>query len=575
MLLDPNSAETAAGTDYADPMRLWAHSFTPRDLKKLFTWVEYLYYNSAQVFAGVKKFAEYPITEINYDTGNQKLKEKYQLVLERVIGIKRACIRVSLDLQVYGNSFSSVQLPFKRLLVCAGCSSEHDIRYVDFKFEYKKVKVTGKCPGCEKNVTFEIKDTKIIDPHRVHVIRWDPKRIDISHNPITNEYEYYLDVPENIVERVKDGDRHIVMTTPLGVLRTIADDERFKFTPGEIWHMKADAPAGIESGWGYPQLLACMPLFYHAAVLRRANEAIALDHIVPKRILHPAAVSGSGDPITTISVQKWMGDMEQSLRKWNTDPNYVMLAPIAVTTSQLGGDGRAMMVQQEISQAEDNIIAAMGFPKEFIYGGLSFTGSSVTLRMLENQLESAVFQINNFMQWVTDKVGKYLSWGEIKVSLGDFKMVDDVQQKQLMMQLWQGAVVSKTKVAETFGIDLAVERERMKEEQLADMRMQQEVAKAQADLQNSIAEQAKAQAAMGQAPAGVQYDQQAVIAQAEQLSQQLLSLDQGSRKSQLHSLQMEDFVMYSVVIQRMEQMQLDQRNQAMSQQQGQPGAPQQ
>lgn len=575
MLLDPNSSAVDTGADYADPMRLWAHSFTPRDLKKLFTWVEYLYYNSAQVFAGVKKFAEYPITEINYDTENQKLKEKYQLVLERVIGIKRACIRVSLDLQVYGNSFSSVQLPFKRLLVCSGCSSEHDIRYVDFKFEYKKVKVTGKCPNCEKNVVFEIKDKKIIDPHRVHVIRWDPKLIDISHNTITNEYEYYLDVPTNIVERVKDGDRHIVMTTPLGVLRTIADEERFKFTPGEIWHMKADAPAGIESGWGYPQLLACMPLFYHAAVLRKANEAIALDHIVPKRILHPAAVSGSGDPITTISVQKWMGDMESSLRKWNTDPNYVMLAPIAVTTSQLGGDARALMVQQEISQAEDNIIAAMGFPKEFIYGGLSFTGSSVTLRMLENQLESAVFQINNFMQWVTDKVGKYLSWGEIKVSLGDFKMVDDVQQKQLMLQLWQGAVISKTKVAETFGIDLAVERERMKEEQLADMRMQQEVAKAQADLQNSVAEQAKAQAAMGQAPAGVQYDQQAIIAQAEQLAQQLLSLDTGSRKSQLHSLQMEDFVMYSVVIQRMEQMQLDQRNQAMAQQQGQPGAPQQ
>jgi len=72
---------------------------------------------------------------------------------------------------------------------------------------------------------------------------------------------------------------------------------------------------------------------------------------------------------------------------------------------------------------------------------------------------------------------------------------------------------------------------------------------------------------------GLAYDQQAVIGQAEQIAGQMMEMDPGSRKSQLASLQAEDYVMYSVVIQRLEQMQLDQKNQAMQQMQGQMGPP--
>jgi hypothetical protein len=69
---------------------------------------------------------------------------------------------------------------------------------------------------------------------------------------------------------------------------------------------------------------------------------------------------------------------------------------------------------------------------------------------------------------------------------------------------------------------------------------------------------------------GLSYDQQAVIGQADGIAQQFMQMDPSSRKSQLASLQSEDYVMYSVVIQRLEQLQLDQRNQAVAaaQQQG-------
>ena len=114
----PNMTSPGKGGTYADPMRLWAHSFSPRNLKQLFRWTEYLYYNSAQIFAGVRKFAEYPITEVEYLTDSDKLTSLYRRLLEETVGIKQALIKSSIDLQVYGNSFTSVHLSFKRSLRC-------------------------------------------------------------------------------------------------------------------------------------------------------------------------------------------------------------------------------------------------------------------------------------------------------------------------------------------------------------------------------------------------------------------------------------------------------------------------
>ena len=134
-------------------------------------------------------------------------------------------------------------------------------------------------------------------------------------------------------------------------------------------------------------------------------------------------------------------------------------------------------------------------------------------------------------------------------------------------------MVSKTTVADAHGIDIAEEREKIKQENLTDARFQKELELDMMDLQKDLSQQARQMAAQQQGAGGLSYDQQAVIAEAENIAMQLLQTDPGTRKSQLASLQAEDYVMYSVVIQRMEQMQLDQKNQAMQQMMGGGGAP--
>jgi hypothetical protein len=56
-----------------------------------------------------------------------------------------------------------------------------------------------------------------------------------------------------------------------------------------------------------------------------------------------------------------------------------------------------------------------------------------------------------------------------------------------------------------------------------------------------------------------------VIAQADQLVQQLMGLDPGTRQSQMHALQTEDMVMYAVVKERLHDQTTQQNQQAIAQ----------
>ena len=154
------------------------------------------------------------------------------------------------------------------------------------------------------------------------------------------------------------------------------------------------------------------------------------------------------------------------------------------------------------------------------------------------------------------------------MDLAPFKFIDDVQQKQTLLSLNQVSPdgkpwISKKTLGEPFEIDPAKEREQLKQEALDAVRFDQEVQAEVMKLQNTLAQQVQAQQAMGQQT--LQYDQQAVIAEADQIVQQLMQLDPGSRRSQTDALQKEDYVMYSVVTSRLRDAETADRADAIAQ----------
>lgn len=556
---------------HPNPLFDFLTTFVPRKLKTLFQYCEYLYYNCPQVFAALNKFAIYPVTDIKLDTNSPTLRAKYRRLLEDTLHLKNILIRTGIDRYVYGNSFISLYFPFRRFLRCPTCGTETNIRYTDYKFKlaHKRAQFYFKCPKCIKQVEAVVNDQKLKLPQAINVIRWDPKHIEIEFNQITGESVYYYSIPPEIQDRVRKGDRHILNTMPIEFIHTIAQKKMFKFAPGRIYHMKADAPAGIDNRWGYPPITSTLKQFYYVSVLRKANEAIALEHIVPFRVLHPGMPTGAADPTLTISIANWISETKMNLKAWRKDPLHLMFSPVPVDVTQVGGQGRALMVTGEITEAENNIVASMGIPREFIYGGLTATGGGVTLRMLENQLLNDTVALVQEAQWVANQCSRFMGWAPIKVDLEPFKLVDDVQQKGMLLQANQatnGQLFSNTSLANLFGRSLEEERKMRLQEALDEGRFQLELQRKLQEQQQNLADQARAVAAQGQG--GLHYDQQQIIAQASQLAQQLMQLDPGTRRSQLHALQTEDFVMYSVVIQVLEQQQTQQAQQIRAQMMG-------
>lgn len=544
---------------HTNPMFDYLTGFVPRKLKDLFRWTEYLYYDSPHIFTAQTKMSEYVLTDITVTHTNKDLIQKYKEFqkLKKVVSTLKACIR---DRGIYGNAFVTNYFPFSRSLTCQSCKSTTNVTALKYKFDTKKLHLSYDCLICDAPQTAHVDDfidQKLKDVSKINVVRLDPKRIDIEHNPISGESTYYYNPSTAIRNGVKKGKPEFINTLPTEFIKAACDESGeflFRFAEDQIFHMKIDAPAGVDVAWGFPPLTSVLRQFYYTKVLRKANEAIALDHLVPFRVLHPAQTGANNDPAASINLARWVDETESSLRRHRTDPLHIMFSPVALGVTQLGGQGRTLMTLGEVQAAEENIMAGMGLPREFFYGGLSYTGSSVTLRMIENQFMSVKLDVDHLVQWLYDKVGDYMGWDRVKAELLPFKLVDDVQQKGMLIQFGkESGWLSDAKQAQLFDIDAEEQWRVIEEESLDRVRRNARMEQAAQKLQTSLAAEA-AQAAQSTG-AGLNYDQQAVIAEADALVDQLMQMDEGLRKSNLHALQTEDMVMYAVVIQRLEQAQ--------------------
>ena len=555
---------------HPNPYYNYTQVFTPRRLKELFKWCEFLFYNSPHIFASLRKFGEYPITTITYDTTNETLKNKHSYLLEKVLKARELLIMATLDKYVYGNTFMSMYQPFIRYLKCPRCNTQTNIKNILYSVNMRDLTFSYRCESCKNQVKAgakDIIDKKLMLSRKVNFIRWDPKLMDIDFNEITGESTYYFTIPPTLVQKLNSGHKTLIDSLPLGFLRAVQANKKFKFAEGAIFHLKMCGPAGVNPQWGLPPLLSVLQMFHYTAILRKANEAIALDHLTPFRVIHPAQSSGNADPMVNISLQKWQDSIQYHMKQWRMDPLHVMFAPVPIAMTQVGGEGRALLTLGEVQEAEKSIVSALGVPIEFVYGGLTGKGMEATLRLIENQLETHINDLLDLLQWVDDKSSKFLGWEPCQVGMTKFTMVDDEVTKQVVLQMWQQGlqggerIVSNATVAEMYDIDTMKEKTKIKQEMLDSVRDQQELQKEIEAIQNNMAQQVQQEASQGPQ----KYNQQQIIAEADAFIQQLMQMDEGMKRNQLHQLEMEDLIMYSVVVQRMEQQQLNMKQQAKTQ----------
>ena len=533
-----------------------SNQFIPRNLHDVIRWARYITLHSPTTSEVVRKFATYPITDFVYKTKSEEIKAKYKDIAKN-LRLKEVLQDVGFEYFTIANVFVSIYFPLHRTLRCVSCKTDYAAKKAEW-VSFKQYKYIGQCPHCGHSGELERIDSKSMSLKDMNIIKWNPEHITVNHNPITGEFEYYYKIPNVVKQKVLKGDKLFVNTLPWGFIEAIQHNQDFKFDSSNIFHLRNMATGGVVEGLPIPPLLSLFNIIFYQATLRKANEAIATEFLSPLRVIYPSATNNT-DPVVAMSLRSFVGNMQDAIKKHKADPNHVLVAPVPVGYAPIGGEGRNLLVSQEIQQAEETILMALGVSRELLSGTTNWTSSSVGLRMMENQLFSYTSRIQDLITWITQRVSAYLGVDYIETTLAPFKLLDDDVTKQLLLNSTTGGLTSQTTFFEELGLDYSKELNNRKEEA---------VLKARVDLETKYeTDQATFLAAKDLGEMSSENDDyKTILEKAQSIAEQLYSTDEGTKRTFLNRLKLTDYTQYLLVSKLLEEAAESQQHQQENQQ---------
>ena len=92
---------------------------------------------------------------------------------------------------------------------------------------------------------------------------------------------------------------------------------------------------------------------FYLQLMKKAQEAILLEHIVPLRVMFPQAASGTTDPFTTVNLVDWKEQVSAEIARWRYDHNYIPVLPLPIGNQSIGGDGKALLMSNEMRMQQE------------------------------------------------------------------------------------------------------------------------------------------------------------------------------------------------------------------------------
>ncbi len=498
-----NSA--AQGVNYPSPFFDIAHTYLPTTIKSMFRWCRYYFLTNPIINATVFKLSEYPITEIMIDHSDRRVADRWKEYFIDHLNYKAFQIECGLDYNTYGNCLTSLSFPFKKFLTCTGCKRQMEASRIRPHWVFTNYEFRLSCPHCGNLGTAVSKDLYFKNESGIRMMRWSPEDVEITYSDLTGERTYFYNIPPGVRNDIIVGKKDAIEQVPDIFIQALRQQKGVTFSKDLFFHLARPTLADQDRGWGVPLILPCLKDTFYLQIMKKAQEAILLEHIVPLRTLFPQAGSGTSDPYTSINLVDWRDHVATEIARWRMDPNYIPIMPLPLGNQTIGGDGRALLMVNEMQQMSEQLINGMQVPLEFIKGGLSFAGTNVSMRMLENQFITYLSRHVRMARWTMRLVADYLDWPLATIRFKPFKMADDIQRKAFLFQLNQAGKVSDTTLLADSDLDQEKENQIMERETSA--RIQ-----ATRQQQISMAEiQGEAQVIMMKMQAKAQQDMQAAL----------------------------------------------------------------
>jgi len=486
----------AADERFPDPFCDIASLSMPESIQTALRWTEYVMNANGPYRQAIDRVVSYFITDVEiYDMGEnttgREEKEKFRVFLEDTLSIKNTLHSIGLDYMAYGNSFTSLLVPFRRYLSCKGCGLEMPLDKVhnspQCEFKWQDFSFHAKCPKCKVSGEWRHIDRRSGDVENIHIKRWSPHEIDILWDPYTGECSYVWKIPQDYRALIKAGHLHHLERASWEVIQAIKNEQNLMFDKGVVYHLKEDALAGMRNrGWGISRVLTNFRQAWYYQILHRYNEAVALDYVIPFRVITPAPRGGdaqSSDPVHTINLSNFTARVNSMLRARRTDPARWNVLPFPVNYQALGGDASQLAPRELLDQGLETLLKCIGMPVELFNGTLQLQAAPAALRLFEANWSHLPHNMNRFLTDLAANIAKIMSWEPVGAKLMRVTHADDLNRQMAKLQLMQGQMISKTTGLKSVGLDYEEETKRMLDEERIyaeeQERMQKEMEQAQ------------------------------------------------------------------------------------------------
>lgn len=565
-------------TTLPDPYVLYSTEQMPRHIEDVLRLCENVWLNSGQYKMAMQRIGRYFLTKLIFDKVSDTEKKKYEEFFEDVLDIYTLLAEVADDFLCYGNSFTSLYIPFNRFLHCTKCNFVRNIAHVpddDLTLDVRSLVWRVMCPRCKQKTEHKHKDIRSTDQQRFHIIRWNPHEFQLLHDFMSGKTSFLWRITPQLKSNILAGRAFYIKTMPWEIIEAISKGVLFQFNDDIVYHMKEPVIAGVKNrGWGIPRALSAYKDIYYIQILKRYNEALALDYIVPFRIITPQKAT-SADPLMQYDMGTWSGMIHEMIAQHRQDPAGWHTMPFPVEYQVLGGEGATLSPWQLIKQGQADMMDALGIPMELYQGTLQLRSAPTALRLFEATWPHLVSCLNGFMNWLMKKCSSTFNWPPAKAKLQPVRYADDLDRQNLIFQLQGAQQVSKQTAFAPLGIDADEEQRRMLEETKSQMEAQKEFDETQAktqELEETMAQQTQPQMGPGGMPMsppqpiggmpGLQMPGQGqmastpqeMISQAQAAAEQLMGMPETQRKSQLIQLKRVNPVLHAQVRQIMDDM---------------------
>ena len=537
-----------------------ASEYMPADIQEMFRLAEYLW-NTMPPFKEVgTKVVRYFLTSLELEGGSDQEREKLKSFLEDDLNIIRELAAVGDEFMVYGQSFLSLFFPFDRYLTCPECGTSYKTGTLPgqkFVPDANDPHYTGTCRKCMKSgIRFVRHDRRSPDQSRVKLLRWNPKRMWITEHMTSRAKRFQYDMGQEAVfsRNIKEGKEFFLRDTPWPLIKTCCRSQSsnlFEFNDGKVYHLSSPSLSGMDmNGWSVPPLLACFKLAYYIQLMRRFDEAIVMDFIVPFRVMYPDQAASGESTLSTYNMGSFVSQLQGMIDRKRKNITDVQIAPFRIGYQLLGGEAKMMSPKDSINQAMNELLNASGFPAELYNGTLSWQVVPVALRLFERRWGSLAEGFNDILKWIAKETSAHFGWNQqIVPRLSSITLADDIERKALSLQAAAGGDISKGTAYKPFGFSFEEEQKRVLEENRVISRLQREAE-----------EQEQAQQLGGSAgdpaqQAGYSVTMDDVRDQAQGLAQQLLfQVPDSQRRSQLMKIRQTNPTLHALTIQALDEL---------------------